>query len=242
MTSKTRRRLTFCFVLGLVTLPAEALLLPVARTPSPREAAIEWATAMTQDDLQAAAVQIESYPVLYRRALMAALTPDDRSTVWRDHFRRYIAAHPELTTSQIALIEDAIALASADTFVPGVSADRKAAIGKLYDEARSLLGGAAANELFVTLGPKTSAMASALPILERLANQLRTWRVYARTESDACNCNTEIDTCDPEPHPSLVCSELYAGECEMDLEWPMCGPFWCWACNGWCKTVNLEGG
>ena len=39
MTATTRRRLTVCFVLGLVTLPAEALLLPVARTRDPRVAA-----------------------------------------------------------------------------------------------------------------------------------------------------------------------------------------------------------
>ena len=35
MTSRTRGRLMLCLILGLITLPAEALLLPVARTPDP---------------------------------------------------------------------------------------------------------------------------------------------------------------------------------------------------------------
>jgi hypothetical protein len=51
-----------------------------------------------------------------------------------------------------------------------------------------------------------------------------------------CNCNIEIDTCDLMPNPWLKCSELYS--CNFDLDWPMCGPLWSWACTGWCKVTR----
>ena len=41
MTASTRSKLMMCLVIGLVTLPAEALLLPVARTPDAGVAAVE---------------------------------------------------------------------------------------------------------------------------------------------------------------------------------------------------------
>ena len=45
-----------------------------------------------------------------------------------------------------------------------------------------------------------------------------------------------MDTCDLVPDPWLQCSELYS--CNFDLNWPMCGPFWSWACTGWCKIIR----
>ena len=36
--------------------------------------------------------------------------------------------------------------------------------------------------------------------------------------------------------PWLECSELYT--CNFDLDWPMCGPLWSWACTGWCKIIR----
>ena len=114
MTATTRRRLTVCFVLGLVTLPAEALLLPVARTRDPRVAATEWAATLTQDQVQAAASQIQDYPYVYRRAIMALLTPAARSAVWQNHFAQYLANHPDLNATQAQLIQDAIAAATPD--------------------------------------------------------------------------------------------------------------------------------
>jgi hypothetical protein len=102
----------------------------------------------------------------------------------------------------------------------------------------ALLGPDAAKELFVTLGPADPGADNALPIRQRLADSVRSWRVASARRTD-CNCNVEIDTCDIGQDPWLACSELYT--CEFDLNWPMCGPLWSWACTGWCKITDWPG-
>src|SRR5580765_969615 len=112
MTSRTRGRLMICLILGLVTLPAEALLLPVARTPDPKVAATEWAADLSPAALQSAAVQMENYPAVYRRAIMRQLDPRSRADVWRLHFRRYLMSHRELTKAQMLVLYRAIDVVS----------------------------------------------------------------------------------------------------------------------------------
>jgi hypothetical protein len=236
MTSRTRSRLMICIILGLVTLPAEALLLPVARTPDPRVAATEWAADLTPAALQSAAVQMENYPAVYRRAIMRQLDPRSRADVWRLYFRRYLKAHPELSKAQTAVLYRAIDLVSDEAFTPPVSADVRAHIAAVFNDAVAAVGPKAASELFVTLGPKDPEGTNALPLFQQLADKVRAWRVVSAELPD-CNCNIDIDTCDIGPDPWLQCSELYS--CNFDLEWPMCGPFWAWACTGWCKIIRL---
>jgi hypothetical protein len=235
MTNRTRRRLTFCLVLGLMTLPAEALLFPVALTPDPRAAASEWVDSLSPDALRAAAGEIENYPALYRRAIMTELDPADRSDVWRTQFGKYLAAHPQLSAEQVAVVREAMEVASPAAFTPPVSAEVKARVGQVFARATKVLGPQVASELFVTLGPKTLQHASALPFRQRFGDQLRSWRTVSAGYPD-CNCNVEIDTCDLVPDPWLQCSELYT--CNFDLNWPMCGPLWSWACTGWCKIIR----
>lgn len=235
MTATTRQRLTVCLALGLITLPAEALLWPVVRTPDAREAAIEWAADRSTGELRSAARTIDRYPGLYRRAIMAALSPEDRSDAWRTQFRAFLTSHPELNQSQINVVQSAIDLASADAFRPPVRAEIQQRITNVFNDATALLGAKTATELFVTLGPKDGAINNALPLRERVANQIRGWRVASADDAE-CNCNVEIDTCDIGPDPWLACSELYT--CEFDLDWPMCGPFWAWGCTGWCKILR----
>jgi hypothetical protein len=237
MTASTRRGLLLCLVVGLIALPAEALLLPVARTPNPIEAAVEWSASLDAAELREAAANIEAYPPVYRKAIMGALTPDDRSSAWRQFFQDYLDANPSLTPDQIAVVRDAMNVASPAAFGRGLSAETKQSITEVFARAERVLGPNAAKELFVTLGPKQSAKANALPLRQQLADSLRSWRVANATEeSSDCNCNVEIDTCDLMPNPWLACSELYT--CQFDMDWPMCGPLWSWACTGWCKVIR----
>jgi hypothetical protein len=238
MTAPTRRGLLICLVLGLITLPVELLLVPVARVPGAAQAADLWAADQTADDLRTASQQIDAYPAVYRRAIMSALTPVDRSEAWRAHFRRYLAAHPELTAPQRAVIEDAIAIAT-PAALGRADADTRERISTLFNQARDVFGKDTANTLFVTLGTEQSVRADILPLRQRLADRVRSWRV-ANAGSPDCNCNTDVDTCTVWPESEwLECSERYA--CEFDLSWPMCGPLWSWACNGWCRVVIWPG-
>jgi hypothetical protein len=235
MTARTRRRLTVSLVLGLMTLPAEALLFPVAMTPNPGVAAVEWAASLSPDDLTAASNRIDQYPPIYRRAIMGELDPAERSSAWRLQFSRYLSTHPSLTEAQRAVVQEAIAMATPDVFAPPVRPELREKVQDVFKRATSLLGPKDAGELFVTMGPRTGQVVNALPLRERIANQIRSWRTVSADSAD-CNCNIEIDTCDLVPDPWLQCSELYT--CNFDLNWPMCGPFWSWACTGWCKMIR----
>ena len=232
MTASTRSRLLFCLVVGLIALPAEMLLLPVARTPNPIAAAVEWTASLDSAELRDAAANIEAYPPVYRKAIMGALTPDDRSSAWRQFFQNYLDANRSLTADQIALVREAMDVASPAAFGPGISAETKQRITEVFTRAEKVLGPNAAKELFVTLGPKQSLKANALPFRQQLADNMRSWRVVSANSDVDCNCNIEIDTCDLMPNPWLACSELYT--CDFDQSWPMCGPLWSWACTGWC--------
>ena len=244
MTASTRSKLMFTLIIGLIALPAEALLLPVARTPNPSVAALEWAASLDPTELRAAATHIETYPGLYRKAIMGSMSPADRSEAWRAYFTKYAASHT-LSAEQHAVIQEAIDIASPEAFTTPVSAAVKARIGKIFTKSEAVLGKAVATELFITLGPKEPIGASPLSFAQRVADRLRSWRVVSAAPGKdedpvQCNCNMDIDTCDVLPDPWLKCSELYT--CEFDLDWPMCGPLWCWACTGWCKIIRFPGG
>lgn len=236
MTARTRRRLTLCLVLGLMTLPAEAMLFPVALTPDAGVAAVDWAEGLSDGELAAAAAVIDRYPVPYRRAVIGALEPEQRSTTWRAQFAKYMESHPALTPEQVQVLQDAMTVATPEAFAPPMSADVRARVEEVFNRSLKVLGTEATGELFVTLGPKVVKGKSALPFTERVADRLRSWRVVNAQYPD-CNCNVEMDTCDMVPDPWLQCSELYT--CNFDLSWPMCGPFWSWACTGWCKLIRF---
>ena len=237
MTARTRWRVTIGVVMAVMTLPAEAMLFPVALTPDARTAATRWAQSLNAQALHSAALTINEYPPLYRRAIMGALDPAGRSDAWRARFDDYLASHPALSAEQIAVVQEARAVASPEAFAPPVSPDVQARIGAVFNAAIRTLGARDAGELFVTLGP-TAPAKNALPLTQRLADEVRTWRVASAAYPD-CNCNVEVDTCDLVPDPWLKCSEIYT--CNFDLTWPMCGPLWSWACTGWCKIIRWPG-
>ena len=237
MTPRTRRRLTFCLVVAALTLPIEAILLPVAWTPDPDVAAARFVDDLDRAELRQAAFTIDRYPTQYRRAMMAALTAEERADAWRIQFDRFVDEHPTLTAEQRTLVAEAKALLSPDVFTPPLSPERQADIDRVFKATIASLGEGAAKELFVTLGPADPGNRNALPLHQRLADSVRSWRV-ASARRTGCTCNIEIDTCDIGPDPWLACSELYT--CEFDLSWPMCGPLWSWACTGWCKIINFE--
>jgi hypothetical protein len=238
MTTRTRGRLMVCLTLALVALPVEALILPVAMTPEPAEAAREFTASMSPDELAAAAAAIDAYPAVYRRAIMQELSADARAEVWRGRFDAYLQSHPDLTRSQAAVVRDARDLVSPAMFQTSIAPETRERIASVFKRANAELGGRAASELFVTLGPSQLERPSALPLRQRLADRVRAWRAASARTPD-CTCSMDIDTCDMlMPDPWLVCSELY--DCNIDTSWPMCGPFWSWACTGWCKLTRFS--
>jgi hypothetical protein len=237
MTSRTRGRLMICLILALVALPVEALILPVAVTPDPTEAARAFTATMSADELSNAAAEIDAYPAVYRRAIMQQLSAEARASVWRNHIQAYLDSHRDLTASQAAVVRDARDLIAPALFTTSPDPAARERVGVVFNRAIAELGPRAANELFVTLGPTVLERPNALPLMQRLADRVRAWRTASATQPD-CNCNMGWDTCDIAPDPWLVCSELY--DCNIDVDWPMCGPLWSWACTGWCRLTRFS--
>jgi len=241
MTSRTRGRLMICLILSLIALPVETLILPVAMTPDPMAAAQQYSAGLSNAELTQAAAEIDAYPANYRRAIMQQLPSEQRANVWRTQFQNYLSSHRDLSASQADAVRDAMAVVSADLFTASQSAEQRDRVSRVFNKAVSELGSRAAMELFVTLGPRELTRASALPLRQQLADRVRSWRVAsAQSGMPDCNCNMTLDTCDLVPDPWLTCSQIY--DCAVDTSWPMCGPFWSWACNGWCRITRMPGG
>lgn len=235
MSPSTRHRLTLCLAIALVALPAEAILLPVANTPDVAEAAVDWAASRSNDELMGYAEEMAALPVVYRRAIMAQLDPVARADTWRRPFETLLATDPELSATQRFILEDAISVLTPAAFTLPLGPDLQARIQQVYGETQLFFGADVARALFVDLGPE-NVQANALPFRQQLADKIRGWRAPMADQAD-CNCNPDIDTCTVWPEPEwLECSELFS--CDFDVQWPMCGPLWSWACTGWCRVVE----
>jgi hypothetical protein len=209
----------------VLTLPIETILLR-AGTVSTDQAASSWATALTADQAASYSSVVQSLPFEYRRALMTVLPPSARARVWNAHIKRYIAAHPELDSQTISLLNAAAALATPDTFSQP-TADTSEQVSAIASQIVMLLGAGEADYLFYRLGPKDATLTGALPIGEKLADFIRSQFVVQASRED-CDCHVDFG-CDAPSHcqGNVDCNKS-------DGTWPECGWFWSQQCDGLC--------
>ena len=240
MTSRTRSRVTFCLILGLLTLPAEALLLPVARTPKADEAALEWAADLSAAQLRGGRrSRSMRIPLVYRKRAAHA---DERGRSFRclAHVSASLPARtsrPDARTDRVRRRGDRAAVVRRlrRRRWRRTSRNRSA---RSSTKRSSLLGNQNAEELFVTLGPEETAARQRAAVHAAVGATRSAAGASSTPSIPDCNCNIDIDTCDIWPEDDwLQCSEMYT--CNFDLSWPMCGPFWSWACTGWCKIISF---
>ncbi|MCP3104283.1 bacteriocin fulvocin C-related protein [Myxococcus sp. K15C18031901] len=146
------------------------------------------------------------HSMAYRKAIFAALPPEARSALWRQHFEHYLAAHPGLDEAQTEFIQELIALAAPSLFAKvATQANQKGPdFSKQKEAAVKLFGTTEATLLLATLGPQ-----------EKLAGNKAN-----------CTCNTIDDWC---VTPTLctrgtTCTIVLTG----------CGSVWLQPCNGDC--------
>jgi hypothetical protein len=228
VTAKTRRRVVGCVVAIALTLPLESILLQAIATPNSKLAVRQWVASLSPEDLLSAAGAIESYPVMYRKEIMRALTPELRAYIWRAHIQAYIDTHPHLSSDAIPALEAALALITPDLFETGGS-KRRAETALIADQISALLGRAEAEYLLYRLGPKDEQTASIEPLGMRLANYVRDMLVVLAT-ADNCDCASGWG-CDG--YESACRTN---GSCNPDTDWPMCGWLWNEECDGVCST------
>jgi hypothetical protein len=224
VTAATRRRLIVCFLAVVLTVPLETILLQAISTPDARRAVQEWVEGLSPQGLEAAANQIQGYPLAYRREIMRALPPSQRTAVWRRHLAAYRQAHPGLAPAVVSLIESASALITPQIFVAASSSDREE-LSRVADQLTAALGRGEAEFLLYRLGPPDGTFASLEPFSERLANWVRN-RVVAFARSEDCDCSTDWGC-----GLGLRCK---GGGCAIDDDWPMCGWLWTETCDGTC--------
>jgi len=234
----TRRRLIACAAAAMLVVPVEAALLAAMRAPSSDAAAREWAEGLDKGTLQDVAQRIQEYPYYYRRAIMAALEPDERAATWRRYLAGYAATHPLDPASRL-VINRAIRAMTPEVFDQGAPADQLAELAAVFDIGVGLFGRRTAIDLFIRLGPDDDGAESlaALPLAERVSARLRGY-FTASAENGDCDCSTAFGaSCDV---ANLTAAETCAAAtgCEPDVTWPMSGVAWAFPANGLCSAAQ----
>jgi hypothetical protein len=233
VTVQTKRRVLVAFVLAALLLPAEGILLKALQVTSEEQAAEAFVAGLSRAQLHVEAGRITLHKLAYRRAIMRALTPDQRSQVWREHIYAYIRAYPDLPADAVAALEAAAASASTAAFTLP-TAETRAATAAAAAQVEAHLGRTVAEYLLYRLGPKDGQYATIEPVSDKLAAWVReTFVLTARIED--CDCNKDFG-CESQ----MFCSDTTA--CTVDTEWPACGWFWNEDCNGLCKVGLPSGG
>lgn len=159
---------------------------------------------------------LSSLPIAYRKAVFNALPASVKSSLWQEHFRAYMAAHPDLTAEQIAIIHQVSALASPEFFAAHTDMENrnKAGVSHKKDLMRLMSLEAEAADLF-----------SESELRALLANLGPAEGESPSTQGISCECNVSDDWCGG----SYDC---YYATC--DYQSSGCGTLWSKSCNGLC--------
>jgi hypothetical protein len=226
MTPQTRRRVIVALFAIALTFPVEAVLVRAVSTDADQSIR-QWVGSLSDTDLQAAADVIQDYPFAYRRAIMQALSPEQRSNVWRLHIQEY-RDRPSTDSSAYPVLDAAIALASPSLF-EGVDTGRDNEVIAVAEQLVTVVGRDDAHYLLYRLGPPDGTFASLEPLSQKLAALARRLTVVL-ARADDCNCNQNFGCDGP-----YRCKD--GTGCEPVTEWPMCGWFWNQECNGTCHSI-----
>jgi hypothetical protein len=226
MSSSTRRIVFLSLLVLLLTIPAELVLLRALAEPDQNAAVRTWAASRSETELQSAAANIQSFPVLYRREIMRALEPVDRVRVWRSHLLTYVQTRPSLDTNAAALIVTVAGMLTPDMFVQATE-EQRASVKAIAEQIQTLIGPADARFLLERLGPEDGTFASFEPMAMYLSNKVRGVFV-GLAQSGVCDCS--------QSHGCYGFGSSCSGalSCAEDFTWPACGWFWGDPCNGLC--------
>jgi hypothetical protein len=228
VTTHVRRRVIVGAVALLLTLPTETILLKALTTPNPKQAAQQWVQSLTPSQLSSAASSIQAYPFVYRRAIMAALSPAMQSWVWQSYLESYLAANPNLDANTVSELQAAIALMTPDLLSRTATEAERTQIHAIAAEVTASLGTQTALDLLYRLGPPDGTFASSEPVSEKIADFLRrSFTLYAGSSS--CDCNTGWGCDGGGSCPSGT-------GCSVITSWPACGWLWEDPCDGQCSS------
>ncbi|WDZ86325.1 bacteriocin fulvocin C-related protein [Micromonospora cathayae] len=153
--------------------------------------------------------ELARFPVAYRPAIFAALSPSVRSSLWVEQVKRYRSAHRELTAEQARVLDGFEAIvANVDTYTYESSAVQ-ARVKAIEAAGIAAFGQSEACRLMSTLGPVDTA--------ETFGSSGNS---AEPAPAVACNCNRGSGC-----QPSCSCVGCSSS-------WPGCGCAGIWTCDG----------
>lgn len=225
MSKSTRRLVFFSCLVVLLTIPAEILLLRALAVPDQKQAIREWTESLSASQLRAEVGRIQAYPVLYRKELLRASSPDVRSRVWRAHFDAYLQSKPGLDVNSVSIVRSLHEMLTPEFFnEPGQ--ERKDEALAVADQVAAAIGREDALYLMAYLGPADGTFASYEPTAMYLTNKLRSLFV-ANAQGWTCDCSFNFGC-----YGMNSCSS--ASGCSVYSGWPACGWTWSEDCTGLC--------
>jgi hypothetical protein len=95
--------------------------------------------------------ELAAFPVPFRKAIVHAVSPEQRISFWREHLMTFVGPNATLTTEQRTLVWDALGMLP-DIF-GGSRVDGQARVRALEERMRELLTPEQAARMFGTIGP-----------------------------------------------------------------------------------------
>lgn len=236
MTTKVRRYVFALTLLTLLTVPFEFVLYRVVVSPSIETRARNWAASRDSRFLEQVGVQLQEYPMAYRRALLGRLPPEKRAEALLQHVDAYVAGHPELTPEQQLVISDYRKLQghrNADgSFMLPPDEEKES----FEARARQAFSRDRFAYLFLTFGPPDREVRE--PLINQLAGWLAAHTVASADQPPDCDCNVAHDWCDDWHDIDWHCGPGDASWCREHgpiwYDFTGCGLGLVWSCDGLC--------
>jgi hypothetical protein len=226
VSKSTRRLVFFTFLVVLLTVPAEILLLRALAVPDQKEAVREWAMSLGPDRLPVEVARIQAYPVLYRRELLRAASPELRAKVLRAHFDSYLQSRSGLDVNAATLITTLRTMLTPELLGEPTEAQRSEARA-VADQVAAAIGQDEAVFLMERFGPADGTFTSIEPTAMYLTNKVRGLFV-AFAQGYECNCTMDTGCY------SFGSSCNTEGVCSPGSGWPQCGYVGWTDCTGVC--------
>ena len=186
MTASTRGKLMLHLIIGLITLPAEALLLPVARTPNASVAARRMDRVARSDrDPQRGGPHRDVSRACIASAIMATLSPVDRSEAWRNYFR-WLHRVASVTDRRPAGGDSGSDRHRVTRGVhrAGAPAVKDAHRQGFHEDGNGRSAKRRRPNCSSRLARRSWQAANALPLTQRIADRVRSWRVVSAAADD----------------------------------------------------------
>lgn len=227
MLSTVTRRWLLAIPLGIVATTGMAAIGPSDECPANQ--AIKWAQAH-RDALPTTVAEMSRYGRATQNAVFFRLTPQQRTTLMREHLTPYLNGKVSMATEGRSLVREYYE-AAPQLFVLDRYDLREVMTrpGGLLERAKTAFGDSLAREIFLTVASNPSAVMSRYNQAGMFGGLDQALASLAKTVFDDPDCNCTIGT------PCPINQGCFSGP------GANCKTNWCWliySCDGTCDWVT----